>query len=71
MNVLDLERGESADGDGYVEFLNEGTAAAGEFHCAQCGYGVTVSATLPRCPMCSGTTWEQTAWSPFSRARLQ
>jgi len=56
-------------GDELTELFSEGTEAAGEFHCAACGYGVTVHATLPRCPMCSGTKWEQVAWSPFSRAR--
>ena len=49
-------------------FLTTGTTVVGEFHCAGCGYGVTVHAKLPRCPMCSGTSWEQAAWSPFSRA---
>jgi hypothetical protein len=59
----------ATDGD-YVEFVTTGTTVVGEFHCAGCGYGVmvTVHAKLPRCPMCSGTTWEQAAWSPFSRA---
>jgi rubredoxin len=52
----------------YVEFLATGTTVVGEFHCAGCGYGVTVHTKLPRCPMCSGTSWEQAAWSPFSRA---
>jgi rubrerythrin len=55
------------DGD-FVEFLATGTAAAGEYHCAECGYGVTVHSNLPRCPMCSGTTWEPHAWTPFTRA---
>ena len=58
------------DGD-YVEFAKTGTSARGEYHCSECGYGVTVHAALPECPMCSGTTWEPTAWSPFTRARLQ
>jgi rubredoxin len=57
----------STEGD-YVEFVTTGTAVVGEFHCAGCGYGVTVHTKLPRCPMCAGTTWEQAAWSPFSRA---
>ena len=61
----------SAESD-YVEFVAAGDAAVGEFHCSNCGYGVTVHAALPQCPMCAGTTWEQAAWSPFSRAgRLQ
>jgi rubrerythrin len=60
------------DGD-YVEFLDTGTTAVGEYHCSSCGYGVTVHSALPRCPMCAGTTWEPSAWSPFKRAagRLQ
>jgi rubrerythrin len=55
------------DGD-YVEFLDTGATAVGEYHCSSCGYGVTVHATLPQCPMCAGTTWEPSAWSPFKRA---
>lgn len=55
------------DGD-YVAFAQTGMQAAGEYHCSQCGYGVTVHSALPQCPMCAGTTWEPTAWSPFSRA---
>ncbi|MFL5953655.1 MAG: hypothetical protein ACJ76I_06065 [Gaiellaceae bacterium] len=60
----------AGDGD-YVEFVAAGATAVGEYHCTACGYGVTVHATLPQCPMCSGTDWEPSAWSPFSRARLQ
>ena len=52
---------------GYVDFRSAGTSAVGEFHCGECGYGVIVSRELPRCPMCGGTTWEQSAWSPFTR----
>jgi rubrerythrin len=44
---------------GYARLLGTGeSAAAGEFHCSQCGYGVIVRRTPPRCPMCSGTVWE-------------
>jgi rubrerythrin len=52
------------DGD-FVEFVTTGAPAAGVFHCSACGYGVTVQVTLPRCPMCGGTTWERTSVSPF------
>jgi rubredoxin len=69
--MLDGTRETAHDGGDYVEFVAAGAAARGEFHCSNCGYGVTVHATLPRCPMCAGTTWEQAAWSPFTRARLQ
>jgi rubrerythrin len=49
----------------YVEFVRTGAAAQGEFHCADCGYGVTVNSTLPQCPMCAGTTWERLRRSSF------
>ena len=55
----------------FVEFHEAGTQAKGEFRCAECGYGVAVVKTLPRCPMCSGTAWEQSSWSPFARASLR
>jgi rubrerythrin len=57
----------TADGE-FVEFFAAGSHATGQFHCSACGYGVTVHTELPRCPMCSGESWEQTAWSPLSRA---
>ena len=53
---------------GYVQFWPAGKSVKGEFHCADCGYGVAVYRELPRCPMCGGESWEQTAWSPFARA---
>lgn len=59
----------SADGaEGFVEFHPSGARAKGEFHCSECGYGVTVFTELPRCPMCGGASWEQSTWSPFARA---
>ena len=54
--------------DGYVRFLAAGERAKGEYRCSECSYGVTVHSTLPVCPMCSGSSWEQAPWSPFSRA---
>lgn len=53
---------------GYVSFRTTGDVVKGEFHCSQCGYGVTVYRTLPVCPMCAGTAWEQAPWSPLTRA---
>jgi len=55
--------------DEFVDFFTSGAAVKGEFHCAQCGYGVTVYRELPQCPMCGGESWEQTPWSPFTRER--
>jgi rubrerythrin len=54
--------------DDYVEFWPAGKTVKGEFHCSECGYGVTIVRALPVCPMCGGSFWEQTSWSPFSRA---
>jgi rubrerythrin len=42
----------------YVDFVAMGTVVSGEFRCSACGYGVSLTRTLPRCPMCSGTAWE-------------
>jgi rubrerythrin len=53
----------------YIHFVSTGARVKGEFHCAECGYGVTVYRQLPRCPMCGGEQWEQSDWSPFGRAR--
>jgi rubrerythrin len=47
---------------GFTDFLEAGRPVAGEFHCRGCGYGVIVQRELPRCPMCSGTAWEQAGW---------
>jgi len=54
--------------DDYVELRAAGESVKGEFHCSECGYGVTIVRALPLCPMCGGTSWEQSAWSPFTRA---
>jgi Zn finger protein HypA/HybF involved in hydrogenase expression len=37
--------------------LVAGAAARGEFHCTECGYGISVHRALPTCPMCHGTEW--------------
>jgi rubrerythrin len=56
--------------DEFVEFFAAGQSVKGEYHCSDCGYGVTIVRTLPLCPMCGGRSWEQSAWSPFSRTPL-
>jgi rubrerythrin len=56
--------------ESYVHFWTTGDNAKGEYHCSDCGYGVAVYRELPRCPMCGGESWEQTAWSPFARASI-
>lgn len=54
---------EAGDGE-LARFVEAGSKARGEFRCADCGYGVSVHARLPACPMCAGRTWEQSTGSP-------
>jgi len=56
-----------AEPDGFVVFTRAGQPAAGEYHCSECGYGVVVQSALPRCPMCSGTSWEPRSWNVPTR----
>ena len=65
--MQDVRVSRAAAPDEYVPFFETGEHAKGEFHCSECGYGVTVCRELPRCPMCGGSAWEQAAWSPFTR----
>lgn len=69
MEMEEAERAavEALEDTGYVELTAAGTAAVGEFRCAECGYGAIVHDHLPVCPMCGGTSWEPSPWSPFSR----
>jgi hypothetical protein len=53
-------------GGGEPVFFTAGTEAAGEFRCADCGYGVVVRSLLPACPMCRGHVWEEPAGSPYT-----
>jgi rubredoxin len=71
--VLEESRTVVADDGDFVEFAVTGSPARGAFHCSGCGYGVTVQAALPRCPMCGGTTWEPEPSSLVARRlpRLQ
>ena len=64
-----LERGPSS-GDVEPSFSVAGSPAQGEFHCAECGYGIVVRRELPACPMCRGRFWEDPATSPGGRFRV-
>lgn len=44
---------------GLVDFAVAGAELAGEFRCADCGYGAVIHRTLPLCPMCGGSVWEK------------
>ena len=54
----------------FARFRAAGDPAKGEFHCADCSYGVIVHAKLPVCPMCGGGQWEPTSWHPLTRVRV-
>ena len=60
---------EEGEPDGFIQFWATGQTIKGEFHCAECAYGVTVYRELPLCPMCGGTVWEQAPWSPLTHAQ--
>jgi hypothetical protein len=62
--MIEVVRGEA----GHLGRATAGKAAVGEFRCAECGHGVIVHRGLPPCPMCGGETWQQSPWSPFTRA---
>lgn len=62
--------GASPGGDGIPGGGEAGARAAGEYRCAECGYGVTVRAVLPECPMCRGREWEEAATSSYGRSIL-
>jgi rubrerythrin len=55
----------AVDGVTSRRLVLSGTSVKGQFHCSECGYGVTVHRELPRCPMCAGEEWRQAAWTPF------
>ena len=63
--LLDQEVRPGRDDD-VVEFWQTGADAQGSYHCAECGYGVSVQSTLPTCPMCAGTAWELSPTTPFA-----
>ena len=55
------------DDSGFVDFAAAGTQISGDFRCADCGYGAVVQSTLPPCPMCGGTIWENRGPLPERR----
>jgi rubrerythrin len=60
--------GAETGAEDFVQFWAAGDSGKGDYRCSACSYGVTVHRKLPVCPMCAGRSWEQAAWSPFSRA---
>jgi rubrerythrin len=68
--MIEREQLPAEVGGDYVAFLQAGEPGKGFFRCADCGYGVVVTAGLPVCPMCGSATWEHSEWSPFGRSSL-
>jgi hypothetical protein len=62
--------GVALDVNGDPVFFSAGTMASGEYHCAECGYGIAVRTVLPECPMCRGVQWEEPSTSPYGRSSL-
>lgn len=58
MDQVGVQVEERLDDAGLVEFAIAGSPVAGEFRCAECGYGAVVQRVLPPCPMCGGAVWE-------------
>lgn len=48
------------------EELRALAAVAAEYRCVDCGYGAMLRRTLPACPMCGGSHWEDWASSPLA-----
>ncbi len=59
---------EALEGADRAELTATGSAVVGEYRCAACGYGAIVHGELPPCPMCGGTSWVRSSWSPLSRS---
>jgi rubrerythrin len=56
--LLASQDAETRVGDAGFVVAVAGTEVAGEFRCAECGYGAVVQRALPTCPMCAGTVWK-------------
>lgn len=46
-------------GDRAGSVLSSATEKRVELRCAGCGYGIVVGASLPLCPMCRTSDWEE------------
>ena len=67
--LIEEGRSEAAVDDGAPVFLASGDRAVGEFHCADCGYGIAIRTVVPRCPMCGSEVWEPSRTSAVARER--
>jgi hypothetical protein len=60
-----LEGIPAGEGSELAAVFATGTPGTGQYRCADCGYGITVCADLPLCPMCGSASWEAVPWAPF------
>ena len=68
MASVDLARGQlAASGDELIAFYATGARVVGEFRCSGCAYGIVSRGALPICPMCRGSSWQESLWRPFTR----
>ena len=67
MASVDLARGQLAASGDDIRFHATGARVVGEFRCSHCGYGIVSRGALPICPMCRGSSWQESLWRPFTR----
>jgi rubrerythrin len=67
--LIERGRDETVVQAGAPILLRVGARARGEYHCADCGYGIVTARELPLCPMCGAASWEPSSTSPFARTR--
>jgi hypothetical protein len=65
---IDVGRVAAGPGDEFVAFYASGARVIGEFRCSDCGYGIVSRGSIPICPMCRGSSWEESLWRPFTRS---
>ena len=54
------------DPSDYVEFVEAGESAVGQFECIGCSHRIMVRRSLPACMQCGGKLWESSRWTPFT-----
>ena len=65
--TVDLARDQVVASGDDDAFHVTGARVVGELRCSDCGYGIVSRGALPSCPMCRGSSWEESQWRPFTR----
>ena len=66
MAGVDVRRVEAGRAEVHDGSCTTGARVIGEFHCSDCGYGIVSRGALPVCPMCGGSSWDESVWRPFN-----